>query len=211
MRQDQIIATPFANRSFQPRTKAAARKHNLEPLTRPNRAKISQPRKINVRPLPEATQWKWLANLRKAKEVAGTTNSLAPTCSQPMNTPSMLSPTSPVPPIKFTEHTKYCAICALLGKIYLKEFPISLNWDNNDEEEGGKDQDKGEDQSDSEKKTPQTSPWSFVTTTLTPQAPILHQEISSVTPENEDHRCNTLVTLLGHENQDTLEDPHYIN
>ena len=116
----QIIASPFANRSYQSRPKAtAARRHNLVTLTRPNR-KLSQPRRINVSPLPEATQWNWLANL-KAKEVAGTTTSQAPTPSHPVNTPTMQSPTSPIP----LEHIKYCIICTPLGKICPNEFPMS--------------------------------------------------------------------------------------
>ena len=53
MKHRQIITTPFTNRSFQQRPKVAVRKHNLVPLTRPNRATHSQPRKINVGPLPE--------------------------------------------------------------------------------------------------------------------------------------------------------------
>ena len=67
----------FANRSFQPRPKVEARKCNLEPLTRHNRVKLSQPRMINVNPYHLATQWNWLATL-KAKEVAGTTTCQAP-------------------------------------------------------------------------------------------------------------------------------------
>ena len=56
MRCRQMIVTPFANRSFQPGPKVVANKCNLVSLTRPNRAKLSQPRRINVGPLPEATQ-----------------------------------------------------------------------------------------------------------------------------------------------------------
>ena len=63
MKNRQIITTPFANRSFQPRPKVAVKKHNLVPLTRLNRAKISHPRKINVGPLTEATQQNWAATL----------------------------------------------------------------------------------------------------------------------------------------------------
>ena len=72
----------------------------------------------------------------------------------------------------------------------------------------GKDQNKGENQKDSGKKTSQTSPRFFVATTLTPHPPKSSTEHfskrSSVTPKQE-HRCNTLMTLIGHENQDTLE------
>ena len=131
---------PFANRSFQPRPNIVVGKHNLVPYTMPNRVKPSQPRKINVRPLPEATQWNWLGTL-KAKEAAGATISLAPTqTSQLVNTPSMLCPTYPIPPN--TEHTNYCAFCTPLGKICLNEFPMSLNWDDDDEEEERKYQKK---------------------------------------------------------------------
>ena len=57
LRQRQIITNPYANRSYHPRPKATAtRKCNLVTLTRPNREKLSQPRKVNVGPLPKATQ-----------------------------------------------------------------------------------------------------------------------------------------------------------
>ena len=124
---------PFANRSFQPRPKAAAaRKHNLVTLIRTNREELSQPRKINVRPSPLAAQQNWLANL-KAKEVVSATSSQAPTPSQPMDTQAPQCPTSPTPPS--TEHTKYCAICTPLGKIYPIEFPMSSDKDKDDQEE----------------------------------------------------------------------------
>ena len=48
MKCQQTMTTPFANRPFQPKPKAAAKKHNLVPLTRLNRAKLSQPRRMNV-------------------------------------------------------------------------------------------------------------------------------------------------------------------
>ena len=172
MRHRQIITTPFANRSFQPRPEVVAGKCNQVTLTMPNRAKLLQPRKINVRPLCKATQQKWLATLI-AKEAAGATTCQGPTqISQPMDTPSILSPTSAVPP----EHTKYCAICTQLGKICPKEFPMSLDWDDNDEEEG-KDQNKGEDQNNTERKTSKTSPRFFAATTLTPQTSHLNEAV----------------------------------
>ena len=73
-----IIATPFANRSFQTRPKVVAKKHNLVPVTRPNKAELSQPRKINVGPLPDANQQNWAATLGKANDAAGATTSLPP-------------------------------------------------------------------------------------------------------------------------------------
>ena len=73
----QVIATPFANRSYQPRPNPTAmRRHNLVTLTRPNREKPSQPRKVNVGPLPKATQRNWVIIL-KAKEAEATIYSQA--------------------------------------------------------------------------------------------------------------------------------------
>ena len=84
------------------------------PLTRPNRAQLSQPRRINVRKLTEATQLNWASTISKsltqeANDVAqGTSASLAPIQgSQLMDTPSMPSPTSSAAPAKITEHSKY--------------------------------------------------------------------------------------------------------
>ena len=89
-----------------------------------------------------------------------------------------------------------------------KEFPMSSDWDDDDEEEG-KDQNK-EDQKDSEKMIPQTSSRFFATATLTPQPPKSSikqfSKRSSVTPEKGKHRHNTITILLWHENQDILED-----
>ena len=69
----------------------------------------------------------------------------------------MLSPTSPGAPIKITEHSRYCALCTPLGKHAPKEFPISSDWD---EDEEGEDQVKGEDKDKgNDQKTPKTNPW----------------------------------------------------
>ena len=76
---------PFTNRSFQPRPKVAAKKHSLGLLTRPNRAKLLQPRKINVGPPAEANQQNWAATLGKAKDASGATTSLASVQPQPAN------------------------------------------------------------------------------------------------------------------------------
>ena len=104
---------------------------------------LTQPMKINIGPLPEATQHNWAATLRKAKPAAVATTSLAPIqTNQPMNTPSTLSHISPKHP---TEHSNYCAICTPLGNICLQEFPISLDWDD-DEEEGKEDLNRGVEQ-----------------------------------------------------------------
>ena len=111
---EEFLIRSFANRSFQSRPKATAtRRCNLVNLTRPNREKLSHPRKVNVGPFPPATQQNWLANL-KVKEVVSTTLSQAPTPSHTIERP-VQSPTSPVPP----EHTKYCAICTPLERYVL--------------------------------------------------------------------------------------------
>ena len=65
------------------------------------------------------------------------------------------------------------------------------------------------DQKDSEGKTPQTTPRFLLATTCTPQPPKFSTEQfskrSSVTPEKEEHKHDTLTTLLGHKCQETLE------
>ena len=201
----QIITTPFTNRSLQPRHKIA-RKDNLVTLTRLNREKLLQPRKINVGPFPLAIQQNWLATL-KAKEAEDTATSQTPTPSHPMEAPGIQPPISPIPP----KHTKYCAICTPLGKICPNEFPMCLDWnDNEEEDEERKDQNKGEDQKDSEGKTSQTSPRFLSDTTFTPQPPKSSIKQCSnrinMTPEKEEGKFDTLATLLGYESQETLED-----
>ena len=60
--------------------------------------------------------------------------------------PSTFSYTSLEPPMELTEHSKYCVIFTPLGKTCPKEFPISLDWHDDEEEEdqvNGEDKDKG--------------------------------------------------------------------
>ena len=87
---------------------------------------------------------------------------------------------------------------------------MSLDWDKDLKEEDGKDQNEEEGQKDSEMKTLQISPRFSLATTFTPQHPKSSIEQlsrrSSVTPEKEDKKYNTLVTLLGHEGKETRED-----
>ena len=141
LRQRQIITTPFANRLYQPRPKATTiRRCNLLTLTRPNREELSQSRKVNIGPLPKATQRNWLATL-KAKEAEVTTSSKAPTPVQQAEAPATQSTTSLSSP-----ETKYCAVCTPLGKLYSNEYPIALDWDEDlGDEKEIKDQDKEED------------------------------------------------------------------
>ena len=101
---------------------------------------------VNVGPLPKATQRNWLAMV-KAKEVAGVTSSQDPMPSQPIEAPLTQSLTSPVPP----EHTKYYAVCTPLGNICPKEYPMSLDLDEDLKDEDRKDHNE-EDQKDSEGK-----------------------------------------------------------
>ena len=102
-----------------------------------------------------------------------------------MDMPSMLSPTSPETPIKFTEHSRYFAICTPLGKTCLKEFHMSLDWDDDEEEE---DQVKGEDRDkDNVQKTAQAYFRLFAVMALAPKPPkpsITENfcKMSSVTP-----------------------------
>ena len=114
LRCRQFTTTPFASRSFQSRPKATAiRKCNLVTLTRPNREKLSQPRKVNVGPYPPAMQRNWLTTF-KAKEAEATASNQALTLTQPAEAPAIHSPTSPLSP-----DIKYCAIYTPLGKYAL--------------------------------------------------------------------------------------------
>ena len=69
---------------------------------------------------------------------------------------------------------------------------------------------EGEYKKDSKRKTPQTSPRFLPSTMFTPQPPKSSIEQFSkrsiVAPEKEKHKCVTLMTLLGHNSQETLED-----
>ena len=68
LRQRPFITTPYANRSYQKTPMATATKRcNLVTLTRPNTEKLSQPRKVNIEPLPKAKPKNWEATAsRKA-------------------------------------------------------------------------------------------------------------------------------------------------
>ena len=72
LKQRQVITTPYANRSYQPRTKATVTKrHNLLSLTRSNIEKLSHPRKVNGGSFPKAKPRTWLTALR-GKELEAT-------------------------------------------------------------------------------------------------------------------------------------------
>ena len=139
LRHRQIIATPFANRSYQPRPKATAiRRSNLVTLTRPKRKKLSQPRKVNVGPLPKAMQRNWLITLM-AKEAEAAASSQALTPTQPAEAPVTQFPISLLSP-----GTKYSAIWTPTGKICPNEYPMSSDWKKDLGEEERKGQDKGD-------------------------------------------------------------------
>ena len=69
---------------------------------------------------------------------------------------------------------------------------------------------KIEDQKDNDRKTPQTGPKSSSVDTFTPKPSksSIKQlgNQSSASPEVEDQKFDTLATLLGHKNKETLED-----
>ena len=107
---------PYSKRSYKPRPKATATKRcNLVTLTRAHR-EVSQPRKVNVGPLPEAIQKNWLTTLR-AKEVEATASSWALAPTQPADVPANQSPNS-----SLSLDTKYCAICTPVGKLCPNDF-----------------------------------------------------------------------------------------
>ena len=89
---------------------------------------------------PKATQLNWASTIGKtlaqeAKDVAQSvsTSLVSIQGSKLMDTPSTASPTSPAAPAKITEHSKHCAICTTLGKIYPEEFPMSSDWNEEDD------------------------------------------------------------------------------
>ena len=128
LRQRQIIATPFSNRSYQPRPKTTPiRRSNLVTLTRTNREKLSQCRKVNVGPISKAKQRNWLATVM-AKEAEATASSQAPAPTQPVEVPAAQSPTLPLCP-----DTRYCAVCTPLEKLCPNEYPITLDCEEKEE------------------------------------------------------------------------------
>ena len=187
LRCRQITATSFSNRSYQPRPKATAiRRCKLVNLTRPNREKLFQPRKVKIGPLPIATQRNWFSTL-KAKDVEAAASSQTPTPIQPAEAPAAQSPTSPLP-----HDTKYITICTPLEKLFPNVHPISLDLDEDLWKEERKDHDKKKittldaqtgmqilknrkgkrikkDQKDNDRKRPQTGPKSSSVDTFTPR------------------------------------------
>ena len=97
---------------------------------------LSQPRKVNVGPLPEATQRNWLATL-KTKEAEATAPSQDPAPTKLADASADQSPNSSLSPDK-----KYYAICTPSGKLWPNEFPVSQDREEDFEEEEAKDQDK---------------------------------------------------------------------
>ena len=198
LRCRQIIASPFTNRSFQLRPKVAARKCNLVILNRPNREKLSQPRRINVGSLAEATQQNLLATL-KAKEVAGATSSQAPT-KLPVN-----GYTSCVVPY-FThtsKHWTYILITvqsaphwgryALMNSLCLQ---TGMKMTKKKKEKTGM---KEKIKNIVEGKWSKPAPDSYWLLPLLLSLPNPPSNSSASSPEKEEHKCNTLMTLLGHE------------
>ena len=122
-------------------------------------------------------------------------SSQAPAPSQPMNTPVTQSPTSPIPP----EHTKYHAICTPLQKICPYEFPMFLHWD--------KDLKEKKEMSRIKEKIKGTVKGKHPKPISAPKSCIKQSsKKSSVTPEKEKNKCETLTMLLGNRSSETLED-----
>ena len=147
MCHQQTISNPYVSKLYQSKPKITQKKRNLVPLTRPNRRKLSQPRKINVRKLPEGTQLNWASTIGKsltqeAKDATqcASTNLDLIQGSQLKGTPSIPSPTSPAAHTKITELSKYCSICIPLGKICSEEFAMSSDWKEEDNQAKDKDQ-----------------------------------------------------------------------
>ena len=87
---------PIGNNQARPKA-TATKRHNLVTLTRPNREKLSQPRKVDVAPLPKAKPRTWLAALR-ANELEATALRHASTPTQLADVPADQSPNSPLSP-----------------------------------------------------------------------------------------------------------------
>ena len=114
----------FANRLYHPRPKATPiRRHNLVTHTRPNREKLSQPRKVNIGPFLKVIQRNWLATGR-AKEAEATPSSQTPAPNQPAEAPAAQSPTLPLSP-----NRKYRAVSIPLEKMCPNDYPITLDWE----------------------------------------------------------------------------------
>ena len=91
----QVISSPYANKSYQPRpNNTATGRCNLVIFTRPNREKLSQHRKVDIRPFPKATQRNWFITL-KAKEAKTAASIQAPAPTQPADAPADQSPNLP--------------------------------------------------------------------------------------------------------------------
>ena len=143
----QIIANPFAIRSFQLRPKATAiRKCNLVSLTRPNREKLStQESKCRTLCSSYAEE---LAHHTQGQRSRSCSIQPSPTITPPVEAPTNQSPTSPISP-----DTKYCAICISLGKVCPYEYHMSSDWDEDLKDQERKIQEI-EDQKDIDRKTP---------------------------------------------------------
>ena len=159
------------------------KKQNLVPLTRLNRNKLSQLRRISVRKLPKATQIDWASTIGKsltkeAKDRAQSTlTSLAPyketsqwtlhPCPHPLHLQLLQ---------KITEHSKYCAICNPLGTICPEEFSMSSDMDKEEDQAKNKDNDQ---------KQSQTNP-SFSTAmiiAMMPPKPFITKYLDSMSSE----------------------------
>ena len=95
-----------------------------------------------------------------------------------------------------SEHTKYCAICTPLGKMCPNEYSMSLDWDEDLEEDKRKNQEIKDQKSngDSPNQLQILISYYFYSSASISSIEQLYER-SSVTPEKEDQKCNTLMTL----------------
>ena len=179
---------PKCQQSLPSQPKKTPKKRNLVSLTKPDRSKLSKPRKINVQKLSTSTsQLNWKSTSGKSLtqesiDVADSTSmSLAPVQgSQLMNTPSTPLPLSPTNSTKVTEDSDYCAVCTPLGKDCPGKLGLSSDWDEEDDQAKDKDQ-----------KQPETSPNIFImpTQTLKPPMPYITKYFDSMSSDT--HIKNT--------------------
>ena len=197
--QRQALTTPYASRPNHPKSKKTPKKRNSVPLTKPDKSKLSKPRKINVQKYLTSTSqlnWKPATSKSLTKEAIdaawSTSTSLAP-CKecQLMNIPSTPLPCSPTDTTKVAEDSKYCAICTPLGKDCPGRLGLSSDWDEEDDQAEDKDQKQSE-----------ASPDIFImpTRTLKPSKPYITKYFYSMSSDTtiicspkEKWRCNIIV------------------
>ena len=156
MHQRQAVTIPYTNKPHHPRAKKTPKKRNLVPLTKPDRSKLSEPRKINVYKYPTSTsQLNWRSTTRTSltQEATDAACSMSPSLAPMQGNQLMNTPSTPLPPLstastKVAEDSEYCAICTPLGKDHLGKLGLSSDWDEEDDQARDNDQTQPEASSD---------------------------------------------------------------